>query len=131
MLVNKVFGVLNAYEQSRVANISDDSMYLSIGNMLLNSPCTTDEFSFICFCYLLARGGCRIREARDLNTMPFFPKTPNEWVMLDRAVAIASMVLGKAVSQGFFDSYTTQGKAIQAIKDVTPHEATEMTQIPV
>lgn len=54
--MNKVYVVLQKYKNND-KNIVDDSMFLSLGNFLLNSPATADEVRLTFYVYILARAG--------------------------------------------------------------------------
>lgn len=61
--MNKVYAVLQKYK-SNDKNITDDSMFLSLGNFLLNSPATADEVRLTFYVYIMSRGG--INSSQDI-----------------------------------------------------------------
>ena len=104
-------------------------MYLSLGNLLLNGPITSDEISFVTFVFILAKGGVSLEDAVPLQKIPFLPQLPGEYITLQRAVQITQIVLNKAVQKGYFEKFIVQGKATDMIKDVSLAEANALKSI--
>ena len=98
-------------------------MYLSLGNVVLNGPMTSDEISFVIYVYVLSKGGIGLDEIMPLYRIPFMPQVPIEYVTLSRAMQICGIVLNQAVHSKFYENLIISGKATDMIRDVSYQEA--------
>ncbi|CAL6021686.1 Conserved_hypothetical protein [Hexamita inflata] len=120
LVLNKIAYVLQTFSEDQSQNVNDDSLYLTLGNVILNQPINADEIQFLVFCYLLAKGGVKISETQQLKKLDFIP-TPNvEYISIKRAQLISQIVLNKAVQSGYFEKFITQARATEMIHDLTP-----------
>ena len=124
LVVNKIYATLQAFsEEADKQSVSDESMYLSLGNVILNGPITSDEIAFILYVYALSKGGLSIDEAIPLNKIPFLPQVPIEYITLSRAMQICGIVLNQAVQTKYYENLIISGKATEMIRDVSYQEA--------
>ena len=59
LALNKVCYCLSSDHQ-----VDDKSGYVSLGDLLLNGPCTAEDLNLVLYCYTLLRGGFDIHTVR-------------------------------------------------------------------